>query len=409
MRLLRPLDKYHRWGINWNDFEHRPEGLFDVRDGKHTVGVLGCIACHSGRAAGQFIIGIGNKNVDVQQIGHDAFLMEILWKMAHFGRQESGDYREIQDSAMEFASTLANPNITNLTQGMVPTSLIRTWFYRMGGKPVPNEFNRAAVKVPHLFGYGEKRKVGQFCDGFGRGNHPGWAIAVELVAHQKVKTIRNYLPRVEAAEELIGDLLPPKYPFSIDAVRATRGKAKFEMTCAHCHGTYETDSGGLPIYKAPRYIPWEIVKTDRDRLEGATDEFLELVRTNPLNDVIQYNADKGKGYFAPRLHAIWARFPYLHNGSVPSIAALLTPPAKRPRAFSLRDAGDIERFDTSALGLTLPSAGSSEEYSLLKEGAEGQRDVYSVDRVGHSNQGHDFFTDLSNSEKGDLIEYLKTI
>ena len=33
------------------------------------------------------------------------------------------------------------------------------------------------------------------------------------------------------------------------------------------------------------------------------------------------------------LDGLWLRAPYLHNGSVPNLRALLDPPAERPRSF----------------------------------------------------------------------------
>jgi hypothetical protein len=359
---LEKREMSRRWGINW--IGGKPEGIFDVRYKNHEVGVLGCVACHSGKAAGQFFVGLGNKNIDPSRIGRDAHLLERVWKyLGHVGKKDA-DYKYIESSAFEFSRTLGDPSYGNLTQGLVPTSNIRTWFYKMAGKPLPKVFPRSAVKVPALWGYGEKRKVGQFCDGFGNGAHPGWGIAVELAAGQRVDVVRDYLPKISAAEDMLGDFLPPKYPFAIEQTRAVRGKAIFERSCAHCHGTYETDPAGLPVYQAPKYLPWEMVETDRDRIDGITDEFLDLVRASPLNDVVQNNADKGKGYFAQRLNGIWARFPYLHNGSVPNIESLLTPPAQRPKAFDLRDAGEAYRFDPNKLGLTLPEPGSPRKASF---------------------------------------------
>ena len=38
------------------------------------------------------------------------------------------------------------------------------------------------------------------------------------------------------------------------------------------------------------------------------------------------------------MQGIWAAAPYLHNGSVPSLAELLTPPAERVKSFKVGSA-----------------------------------------------------------------------
>jgi len=222
---------------------------------------------------------------------------------------------------------------------------------------------RGAVKVPALWGYGAKRYEGQFCDGFGNGLKPGWAVAVELVAGQTPDVVRKYTQKIEAAEIAFSKFLPPPYPFDIDTKRAAAGQKTFKETCSPCHGEYERDAHQHPIYLPPKFIPWKSsnVRTDRDRLDGNTPDFRKLVESNRLSELIEGRPDRGHGYFAPRLVGIWARYPYLHNGSVPSIAALLTPPDGRPTVFSLRDAGEKNRFDPETLGLTVAKPGSVEE------------------------------------------------
>ena len=42
---------------------------------------------------------------------------------------------------------------------------------------------------------------------------------------------------------------------------------------------------------------------------------------------------KDVGYASQPLDGIWLRAPYLHNGSVPSLTALLLPPDQRPTEF----------------------------------------------------------------------------
>src|SRR5665647_307183 len=72
---LGPL--YQRWGLIVQNNNVR--GLFSVPYEGMKVGVLGCVACHSGKAAGQYIVGLGNKNIDTGQIGRDAYQMLRVW------------------------------------------------------------------------------------------------------------------------------------------------------------------------------------------------------------------------------------------------------------------------------------------------------------------------------------------
>lgn len=388
----------NRWGLVIND-EARIAGLFEVRYRGHQIGVVGCVACHSGRAAGQYIVGLGNKNVDVVRLATDVHRIEKYWRKLTPEFLKSPEYRSLEQSAMGFSSYLADPRIGNLTQGLVPVSFIRGWFYRVHGEAVPLNMTRGQVKIPMLWGYELKRHAGQFCDGYGNGTKAGWAAAVELAAGQKHQTVRAYYHDVETAEALFSEFLPPRYPFRVQAHRAERGRQLFNRTCAQCHGTYARDSEGAPVYQTPKFIPLFIVRTDSDRLDGNTEAFNAQVRRSPLNDLIQHN-NLGPGYFAPRLEGVWARFPYLHNGSVPTIKALLTPPRLRPALFSLARAGERERFDPHALGLQLNGGPAPQPDS---------RQTYNTSRIGHSNQGHDFYTDLSDAERTDLIEYLKTL
>jgi hypothetical protein len=235
-------------------------------------------------------------------------------------------------------------------------------------------------------------------------------VAVELAAGQRNDVMRAMAHEVEQAEVELEAFLPPRYPFAIDEARAARGRAVFEKTCAGCHGRYERDAAGLPVFEAPKFIPWAKIGTDFDRLaqQEVDGKFRDLVRKNPLNDLI-VQLDREPGYVAPRLEGVWARFPYLHNASVPSVAALLSPPAKRPVAFSLEDAGSRERFDPETLGLSVPPSGSTEAAALERRGREGDRKVYFTGRVGQSSEGHEKGLDLEPAAKRDLIEYLKTL
>lgn len=386
---------YQRWGFVVQ--ENKVRGLFSEPYEGMQVGVLGCVACHSGKAAGQFIVGIGNKNIDVGQIGKDAALAMSMWgKIPH----ENPKFKELHERSMEFTKGLGSKNISNDTQGLVATSLIRSWFYKIQNVPLPDDFRKGQVKVPHLWGYGEKRKTGSFWDGEGNGELGGWAIAVELYAGQTSENVREYYDKVHKAENYLGDFLSPNYPFKIDRLKAEAGQKVFAQSCQGCHGDHQRDFEGHPIFTSPKHIPLRVVKTDSDRLDALTDQLYDLIGTNPLSDVIASVRRAEHGYVAPKLWGVWARFPYLHNASVPTVYDLMNDPATRPKKFSLRSAGERERFDETKLGLTKVST-----VDIIP------RRTYDTARPGHSNQGHYYesFKNLTHENKIEIIEYLKTL
>jgi hypothetical protein len=377
-----------RLGLNMR--QRRAVGMYVTAYKGAPVVAMGCVLCHSGRAAGRFVVGLGNKRIDVGEMGS---VGHAMWPLV---------------AASPSAGLLKDPRWTNTTKGLVPDALIQQWFYRSAGLSLPPDLPAAEVKPPHLWGYGEKRKIGLFCDGFGDGSEPGWAAMVELASGQTPETVRSYRTRLDEVEHLLEQLLPPSYPFSIDQDLAGRGLPVFQRTCSGCHGEYSKDSDGLPIYQAPRFIPWDAVETDHQRLLCITPEFRRLVESNPLNDMIRAQR-LPPGYFAPRLDGIWARFPYLHNASAPTIRDLLTPVDRRPQIWSLADAGELQRFDREALGLAVPRGPGLAQARLRLQARLSSRDIYITSREGHSNQGHAFGSTLPEEQKRALIEYLKTL
>ncbi len=386
---------YQRWGLILRD--NKAQGIYSVPYEGMQVGVLGCVACHSGKAAGEYIIGLGNKNIDVGQIGTDAYLGMKVWGAIP---RKNPAFKEVHERALSFTKGLSDKSISNQTQGLVPTSLIRSWFYKVQNLPFPANFPRGQVKVPHMWGYGEKRKSGSFWDGEGNGELGGWAIAVELYAGQTPENVREYYDRVHKAEDYLGDFLPPKYPFKIDREKAEKGAKIYQASCQGCHGNHHRDLQGHPIYEKTKHIPLRVVQTDPDRLNALTEELYQLIDKNPLNDVIQSVRKPEPGYVAQKLWGVWSRFPYLHNASVPTVYDLLLSPELRPKSFSLKNAGEKDRFDEVKMGLT---AGGAEN---LKS-----RNVYDTVRPGHSNQGHyfDSFKKLTHENRLELIEFLKTL
>jgi len=99
----------------------------------------------------------------------------------------------------------------------------------------------------------------------------------------------------------------------------------------------------------------------------------------------------GAAYEARVLQGIWATAPYLHNGSVPNLWELLTPPAQRKSSFMVGN----RLFDPKNVGY-------STETSPFKSGN------FVVDpNNGNGNGGHTFGTDWTDEQKWQVIEYMK--
>jgi hypothetical protein len=102
---------------------------------------------------------------------------------------------------------------------------------------------------------------------------------------------------------------------------------------------------------------------------------------------------KTDGYVSVPLDGLWLRAPYLHNGSVPSLADLLEPPDRRPKQFWR----GYDVYDQVNVGFV--SSGPE----ALRQGT-----FYDTSKSGNGNAGHQYGTDLPAESKRALIEYLKT-
>lgn len=96
------------------------------------------------------------------------------------------------------------------------------------------------------------------------------------------------------------------------------------------------------------------------------------------------------------LEGIWAAPPYLHNGSVASMAELLKPATERKSSFAVGTA-----YDPVNLGL-------AEKQLRGKKNIRTLTDCSDLNS-GNSKCGHEFGTMLPGQDKEKLLEYLKTL
>ena len=197
------------------------------------------------------------------------------------------------------------------------------------------------------------------------------------------------LTGLDRIQQWVLDLKPPAFPFPIDRDLAARGQSIFTAQCAACHA-FGGEKVGTPI-------PIGRIGTDRHRLDSWTEEAAAA-----FNNLDQYrwrytHFRKTEGYVAVPLDGIWARAPYLHNGSVPTLWDLLAAPDKRPSRFYR----GVDVYDPKKVG-------------FMSEGPEGVGAMrvgrlFDTSLAGNGNQGHPFGTALPDNEKWALIEYMKSL
>ncbi len=203
----------------------------------------------------------------------------------------------------------------------------------------------------------------------------------------------NPLPAERGEGKDAGGLVP------IAALATKFGKepAAEVAFCAGCHAKHR-DFGPL-VYSSSRLFPFDADGDGDAQGNPAADRRAGGIGTEPLLAfdvpitqrpfsldvaVIADPVRPGRVGRA-RIGASWVRAaplvalrasaPYLHNGSVPTLRALLEPPARRPVSFPLGSAGFV--LDTRV--------------------------------PGNGNQGHEFGAALSPAEKQDLVRFLETL
>lgn len=216
----------------------------------------------------------------------------------------------------------------------------------------------------------------------------------------------------------------PKYqkffPNQINIAKAKRGQKLFLKNCSGCHGKYEkawenpeglSYSEQLETTKVwyHKKTPVIDVGTDPYRAEGMRYFYKDLNRLK-ISETIGTIVKPQKGYVPPPLVGVWARWPYFHNNSVPSLFDVITPDFKRPKSYIAVPAHSKERdFDVVKNGYPAPK----KIRSPYKEDKEYH---FNATRPGTSNQGHTkmLLTDdgrekFNYKEKLELIEFLKTL
>jgi hypothetical protein len=251
----------------------------------------------------------------------------------------------------------------------------------VGASDYPSLWNQAPREGMQLHWDGDNDSVDErnLSAGLGAGITP------VTVDRQGLKRVRDWT----------WTLKPPPYPYAIDRALAARGEPAYRAHCGQCHGDHRFRDGVTSGDRIGQVEDIQRIGTDRHRLDSYTPAFAaNQYALFPASPYRFTRFRKTHGYANQPLDGIWVRAPYLHNGSVPTLRALLDPPERRPSVFYR----GYDVFDPVNVGFV-----SSVQ-------AERGRAFFRYDTAipGNGNGGHVYGVALTDDEKAAVVEYLKT-
>ena len=377
---------------------------FTTKSGVSVVST-NCLACHAGRINGQLVIGLGasdfDSTIDPQKVA--AYAEGAAVFLGDAGDADRLEWRKWADRVETVA-----PYIQTATVGENPADNVAAVLFSHRDAstlawskdallPLPPPDIVVPVRVPAWWRM--KKKNAMFYVGAGRGDHARIMMTSSTLCTDSV-------PEAEAIDAYFGDVRayiasiePPPWPWAIDAKAAAMGQTVFDSHCASCHGTYGAN-GSYPNL----IIPLAMIGTDGALATGAAQfaqRYIDWFSRSFYGKTARL--EPYKGYYAPPLDGIWATAPYLHNGSVPTIAALLdskTRPQFWTRSFDSSD------YDRTNLGWNFTAVDHGQD---AEPNDQVRVLLYDTTLLGSSNRGHTFGDSLSADERAALLEYLKTI
>lgn len=356
-----------------------------------------CLQCHAQVFDGKLVMGLGNSLVDFTRSKN--FKVEnitLLEKMLKFGSPKQYEAaQEFLRASKAITGQLYAPvrgvNVADRLAALLvahrnPTSF--AWSAD-ASLDIPEELVPSDTPPWWLL----KKKNAMFYNGFGRGDFGRFLMASNLLTvtdTSESAQVDAHMPDVLA---YIYSLQPPTYPKDINAPLAAKGKVLFEANCAGCHGTYGANAS-YPNY----LIPGSYIGTDSALYSSnySAPQFVNWFNKSWFTQGSHpARLEPFKGYIAPPLDGIWISAPYLHNGSVPTLDALLNS-RSRPAYWSR----DFEKpvYNYEAVG-----------WKYAVEKAAANVNTYNTTLPGYGAQGHTFGDRLTSAERKAVIEYLKTL
>ena len=355
-----------------------------------------CLQCHAQVFDGKLIIGLGNSTMDFtggQKLDpKNAAAAESLLKKLDPSKYEAAEpfLKVVKAIGGQLYTSVRGVNTADRLAALLaahrdPNSFRWSDSARLD---LPKEVIPTDVPPWWIL----KGKHAMFYTGFGRGDFSRFLMASNLLTVNDTAESRQVDQHFNDVLSYIYSLQPPAFPKPVNRSLAREGGIVYTDHCAKCHGNPNT-AGSYPNL----LIPASIIKTDT-MLFSSNYQSAQFV--NWFNGSWFSKGDHParlepySGYIAPPLDGIWITAPYFHNGSVPTLEAVLDS-RLRPTYWS-RDFNNLE-YDYNKVG-----------WKYQVNDAATSNVVYNCKLPGYGNSGHYFADRFSDRQRKAVIEYLKT-
>jgi len=370
------------------------------------IASLNCLECHAGRFNGELVLGLGVADADFTTVPMGG-LVEALPILDIF----PGALGEVEKFAGRYKAV--GPHIQMLTVGTNPADMLAARLAAHHDVDTLAWSDTPHTDIPDVMApvdpppwWRAAKKHAHFYNGMNRGDHRGTMMFASSLCTDTIAEATQILAYFNNINAYLESLRAPSYPFPVDAALAAAGEPVFAEHCAGCHGTYAADDADETYPNL--LLPLDVIATDPTLAASAAGaELLPMVEwfnASYFGTLVQLIVDQPfPGYVAPPLDGVWATAPYLHNGSVPTLAALLDS-ALRPTYWKRVDF-DSKHYDQATLGWPYLATPYGQDGAPAGE----RKYIYDTTRPGHGNGGHLFGDVLSASERSALLEYIKTL
>lgn len=431
--LIAKMGAFEKYHMGVSHFERNSSSSFS----------FSCAACHSADLFGTKIIGLTNRFSKA----NEAFILgksllsktpAFMFNMLVGPSDEDMNTFEIAKAAMEYVTTkkpLALGLDTSLAQVGLSLSMRAQDEYASKRKYVKarkNPLSHIPADSKPAVWWNLKYKTKWLSDGSIVSGNPVHTNFLwnEIGRGVDLKELEQWLidnqSKVDELTAYVFNTKAPRFndyfPNKIQIPRAIEGQKLFIQNCKGCHGDYKKgwNSHTAGVLNYNELISTEEVwyhqktktinvGTDPHRAQGMRYFYKDLNRLK-ISKSIGTVVEPQMGYVPPPLVGIWARWPYFHNNSVPTLYDVLTPSELRPKSYiAVPSKSRNTDFDSIKNGYPRPSN--------IREPYRSDKDYFYNTKIkGLSNAGHskmmrneDGSEKFSHMQKLQIIEFLKTL